>query len=1059
MFVGLHNHTMYSLLDATSKPEDIVSRLKEIGQNTIAITEHGNMYSAILMYKILKEHSMKLIYGCEMYVCDDINVKDKNNKYYHLVVLAKNEMGRQNLNKLVSIASTEGFYYKPRIDFKTLLQHKEGLIILSACMAGELQKALLNNDMELVRNVIEKYKNAFGDDYYLEIQSHNDSVQLQLNRQIVDLAKTYNIKWVATTDSHYVKKEDQKYHTIHVSIGNTREVGETYNDCYVQSEQEVRSILSKVLTPQEVDLAVNNTIEIANKCNVEIPLSAPLIPHVDVSENFKDEMDYLRYLCEEGWKKKGVNLLPEPEQKKRRERLNYELNAVEKMGFAGYFLLVQDYVNLTQKRGPARGSSAGSFISYLLDIVRIDPVKYNLLFERFIDVYAITLLEQGKISPKDLKIPDIDVDFSRNEREYVVEHLKNKYGPNRVVSIGSFQYNWAKGTIKDIGRALNIPFEVTNAMTKKLTNETIEEALNLGVLDEYKDKYPELFEYAQKLAGLPKSFSIHPSGKIIAMNDLTYYAPITMSNGDIALQCDMRDAESLGLVKVDLLGLRTIDVIFDTLQLIGKSWDFIDADKIDLYDENVYKNIFQTANTDGIFQFESEGMKETLQKIKPSSLDDLAVASALYRPGAKKYIDNYARRKDGTEEIQYIHPDLGPILSSTYGIMVYQEQLIEIGRLAQLDNPDILRKATAKKKEELLNEAKPQLERGLKKRGWTDEQIQKLWDDMVDFGKYSFNKSHAYSYAFLAYICAYLKYYYPTEFMCSLLNSYKGKTDKILSCVNSIKNMNIPIRWPKFKEFYKVCTIKDNEIHYGLSLVKHCNDEMVDALNKTKEKELKHFLNILIALKEETDIDSRQLDILVRLDFFEEFGKAQKLLNFISCFNLLYGRRQISKDKISDIFKPIIVKYSTETPKQYKGLDYEKILLELWDIIPDEDLPAYQKIIAQKEYLGYVGYTNPSLDKRYIVVLDLDTKYSPRFVGYCLNNGKTATIKVYRSPRDKRKKDKNIVYFDDLPFKEGNMLYAKKFEVKPKTKKEGDTFVEVEGEKEWWLVDYVVVDV
>lgn len=1060
MFVGLHNHTMYSLLDATSKPEDIVKRLQEVNQNAIAITEHGNMYSAVVMYKELTKHKIKMIYGCEMYICDDMKVKDKNNRYHHLVVLAYNEAGRLNLNKLVSIANIEGFYYKPRIDFNILSKYKDGLIILSACMAGEVQKTLASNDMALTETIIKRYKQTFGENYYLEIQSHRDPMQLRLNKQVVELAKKHNIKWVVTTDSHYVSKEDQKYHSIYVNIGQTREVGETYNDCYIQSEEEIRKILSETLSPEDIDLAINNTVEIANKCDVKIPLSPPLIPHADVPAIYNSEMSYLKALCEEGWKKKKINLMSFVEQQKRKERLDYELNAIDKMGFAGYFLLVKDYTDLTEKRGLARGSAGGSFVSYLLDIVKIDPIKYTLLFERFIDVHAVELLEQGAISPQDLKIPDIDVDFGVDEREEIVKYLSNKYGNNRVAGIGTFQYNRAKGTIKDIGRVLGIPFEITNAMTKEMSDETIEQALSLGLLDEYKDKYPELFEYAQKLSGLPKSFSIHASGKIIAMDDLTKYTPITESNGEIALQCDMRDAESLGLVKIDLLGLRTIDVISDTLQYIGKDMSFVDIDKINLNDQNVYENIFQKGNTDGIFQFESSGMKDTLKKIKPVSLNDLAVANALYRPGAKKYIDNYARRKDGTEAITYIHDDLKPILSSTYGILVYQEQLIEIGRLAQLENPDLLRKATAKKKQKLLEELKPKLAQGLKRRNWTDDQIEDLWNDMVDFGKYSFNKSHAVGYAATAYICAYLKHYYPVEFMCSSLNSYKGKMDKISTCCNCIKNMNINIVTPTLQEAYSLCEVKNNEIHYGISLIKNCNDDMIHDLNKIRDKQYTHFLDVLYDMQK-TIVDARQLDILIRLDFFQRFGKAKKLLNFVQCFNIVANASVLHKNKIHPMFQPVVTKYARKTPKQYRDLNNRAILEEIWDMIPNEDLSVYEKIKAQQEYLGFVNYTDPTIDKRYVLVLNLDTTYSPKFTGYCLNNGKTEMLKIHKQPyRGKGKK--GITYYKDIPFQEGDLLYTIKYKTKPKSKKticpDGkEVWVNIPNTKEWWLEKYTLV--
>ena len=504
----IHIHTKYSLLDAIIEPEALVQKCVEQGETALCVTEHGNVYSNVELYKLCKKYNIKYMYGCEMYICHDVAIKEKNDKYFHLVVIAKNEQGRLNLNKLVSKSCEHKYYGKPRIDFKMLVEHKEGLIILSACMAGEVQRYLMQKEYQKAKDVALQYKEVFGDDYYLEYQSHSEKTQQMLNRYIVSLAEKLGIKYVVTTDAHYLNKEEQKYHSIYVQIGQHRDTEETYNDCYVQSDEEILAIC-KSTTREENLKAIQTSNEIADKCNVELPLSAPIMPHnTPIPPEYKTEIEYLKHLCINGWYKKKIDKKPNKEEYKK--RLAYEIDSIERMGFEGYFLLVDSYCNSVKRRGIARGSAGGSLVCYLTNITDIDPIEHKLYFERFIDVGALDLLAQGKITKKELKIPDVDSDFGKNDRAKVLDYVIERYGKDRVVSLGSFQYIWAKGAIKDIGKVLGIPFEITNHMTAQLNKETIGEALELGLLDNYKDKYPELFVYAEKLAGLPKSFSAHP---------------------------------------------------------------------------------------------------------------------------------------------------------------------------------------------------------------------------------------------------------------------------------------------------------------------------------------------------------------------------------------------------------------------------------------------------------------------------------------------------------------------------------------------------------------------
>lgn len=994
--IDLHIHTKFSLLDAMSDLEDIIKKTKEMGRNAIAVTEHGNLYSSISMFKLCKKHNIKYIHGCEVYICDNVNIKNKKNKYYHLILLSKNEVGRQNLIKLVSKSSNYKYYGKPRIDFKMLKEHKEGLIVLSSCMAGEVQRALQKNKTELAKDIALQYKKEFGDDYYLEYQSHSEKIQQQLNRKIVDLAKELDIKYVVTTDAHYVNKEDQKYHGLFVKIGQSREVGETYNDCYIQSDDEILE-KCKSTTKEENLKAMKNTEEIANQCDVKIPLSPPIIPHVEIPKKHSSEMEYLKHLCVDGWIQRKIHKLPQDQKNKYKKRLQYEAHAIEKMGFEGYYLLVYSYANTVKRRGIARGSGGGSLVAYLMNIVDIDPVKYGLYFERFIDVGALDLLRDGKITKSELKIPDFDLDFGKKDREKVIKYIIEKYGQENVASLGSFQYIWAKGAIKDIGKVLKIPFETTNQITKHLDNETIEEALDLGLLDEYKDKYPRLFEYASKLSGLPKSFSMHPCGKVIAMRSVDYFNATEISDsGEHVIQGDMHDADSVGLVKIDALGLRTVDVIYDTLDMIGKNYDYIAPHNLNFNDRKVWEN-FANGYTDGIFQFESKGMKSTLKKMKCSSLNDLGAANALFRPGSMAYIDDYVKRKRGEDEVRYIDKDLEPILESTYGIIVFQEQLIEIGRLAKLKNPDKLRKATGKKIQSLMDEVKPELEYGLRNRGWEENEISQLWDDMVQFAKYSFNKSHSYAYAIIAYICMYLKTYHPKEFLVSWMNSCKGKIKKMKICAKEARRLNVQLKIPDLSNMNGLAYVNNNSVVVGTGLVKSLNNYTGDYLKKKQFSD--DLINILKEIISNSKINTSQLKTLISLGSFDDYGIRKKIYSYVDYVDRFADAKLVYKKSLKDKWLYDIVKdCGRETDSQFRDLNNEEILNKIWNTIPNEDFNIREKTLIELEYLGYIKTTDKSIHKDFAIVSEINTnRWGTTFLTlYRPNNGAEEQVKIYK---------------------------------------------------------------
>ncbi len=1044
--IDLHVHSKYSLLDSIIEPEDLIKRVKELGRNAVCVTEHGNLYSSVEMYKLCKQNNIKYIMGCEVYICDDVEVKDTKSRYNHLVIIAKNEIGRLNLIKLVSKSSNYKYYGKPRIDFEMLKEYKDGLIISSACLGGEVMKALEFGDYEVAKNIALKYKAEFGNDYYLEYQSHKDELQQLQNRRIVDLANDIGVKYIVTTDAHYLTEEDQHYHNIFVQIGQSREVGETYNGCHIQTEDEVLNIC-KSTTREENLLAMQNTHEISDKCNVEIPLSAPIMPHVDTPDRFNSEIEYLKYLCAEGWHARNINKLSDKEQSKYIERLRYEVDIIERMGFEGYFLLVESYVTSVRRRGIARGSSGGSLVAYLTHIVDIDPVKYGLYFERFIDVSSLVLLEEGKITKEQLKIPDVDTDFGRQDRDKIIESIVEQYGKTRFASLGVFQYIWAKGAIKDIGKVLGIPYITTDEISKQLGDLTISEALDIGLLDGYKKDYPELIKYATRLAGLPKSFSVHPCGRVISMQDIDYYNAVELDDdGNYVLQGDMHTADDLGLVKIDLLGLRTIDIIYDTLDMIGKDYDYIAPHNMNFEDEQVLSE-FKLGNTAGVFQFESKGMRGTLRSMDANSLDDLIAANALFRPGSMDFISDYANRKKGLEKFEYLHSDLAEILEPTYGIIVFQEQLIEVGRLAKLSNPDLLRQATGKKNETLMKQIYPELKEGLIKRNWTNEQVEELWEIMLRFASYSFNKSHSAAYAIIAYICMYLKVHHPKEFVVAWINSYNGKIDEINNCVIESNRLGNSINVPDWRNISDKTIIRNGEIYTGTESIKFLNGKIALELQELANNQYDTFLDLLLDIQSKTSCTKKHIDILIKLDFFSEFGSSKKLIEIVKLTEWL-PKKQISKNAIdkTPFSLELLSKHGRETEKQIREINFEPLILDLIKTLPEDDFKSASKIIWEIEFLGYPKTIDSNIKEDIGIVAKLDrNQWGTAFVDiYRPQDGSTDTLKITNAS------------FVANPLSLMEVIKTISIEVKHKKRKVDGEWVELE-EKEEILIKFAKV--
>lgn len=889
-FTHLHVHSCYSVLDSNAKFVDLISRTKELGQTAIAQTDHGYIMQAPEFAKLATKNGIKYIYGCEVYECDDRFVKDNNNRYFHLILLAMNETGRVNLNKIVSLSDKEGFYYRARCDWELLERYNEGLICLSACMGSRLDKALMDyenvNRLDKARDVAKRFSNIFTGRYYIEVQSHRDKDQISVNRELVDLARELSIPIVATSDVHYVKAEDRFFHDeIFVKIGNDRDVSEYYTDCYLQSEEEVIEFLQGSLTSDEIAEAVSNTQVISDMCNVQIPFSQVVVPSPKIPEWFGgDFFEYFKYLCYKGFQEHGLDKVVNTKEYK--DRLDFEINVLHELEYDKYLLYVLDKTNIIKEigeLGDARGSVAGCLAAWLIGVTRIDSVKWGCLFERFADMADIE-------NPKEHRhVADVDLDCGSKERDAVFERMIKDDGEDRVVSIMAVQYMWAKSSIKDIGRLLGIPFEITNEITKSISSQELtDDVINNEIKEEYRERYPLLFEYAQKLAGLPRNISIHASGKITTIKEAVWYAPIRYLDGIAVTQCDMDTVDLLGMLKFDLLGLRTRNVIGEARDLAGLSKDALEPHNIDTEDRKILR-LFEEGRTDGIFQFEEDFVKNVINKISITSIDDLAMVTSLCRPGAMSMISHFVARKNGKEEIEYLHPDLEPILKKSQGIVIFQESVIEIGKYAGMKYPDVLRKAVAKKKPELLQKSKPELFDGLLKKRWTLEQIEMLWKQILEFGGYAFNIGHAISYAMTSYESAWLKVYYPLQFWTAVLNSYEGKAEKVAETLASMNNEGVCVKVPDYKNIANRCFIKDKCVYLGTNVIKHLSSHVSEdiswakGIDLTKEK----FIDFLIYNEElsENKVGKTTIQILIKIGCFDCVADRAELIDIHEQFH------------------------------------------------------------------------------------------------------------------------------------------------------------------------------
>ncbi len=950
-FTHLHVHTEYSLLDGSSKIEELADRVKELQMDSVAITDHGVMYGVIDFYRACKARDIKPIIGCEVYVAPGSRFDKETNggedRYYHLVLLAENNKGYANLMKLVSKGFVEGFYYKPRVDYEVLEAYHEGLIALSACLAGEIPRYLERGMYEEGKNAALRYEKIFGKgNFFLELQDHGIAAQKTVNQQLLRLSRDTGIDLVATNDSHYTYDSDVEAHDILLCIQTGKHVSDENRmryeggQYYIKSQEEMEKLF-----PYAKE-AIENTHKIAERCNVEIEFGVTKLPKYDVPEGFTS-WEYLNKLCFEGLARR----YPEG-GKEIHDQLTYELSVIQTMGYVDYFLIVWDFIHFAKENGiavgPGRGSAAGSIVAYSLEITDIDPIRYGLVFERF-------------LNPERVSMPDIDVDFCYERRQEVIDYVVRKYGKDRVVQIVTFGTLAARGVIRDVGRVLDMPYAAVDNIAKMIPKDELNITINraMEINPELRRAYEEqpevkyLIDMAKRLEGLPRHTSMHAAGVVISQKSVDEYVPLSRaSDGSITTQFTMTTLENLGLLKMDFLGLRTLTVIRDAVNLLKKSQNIeLDMMAVDYDDPQVLSSL-GTGRTDGVFQLESGGMKGFIRELKPQSLEDIIAGISLYRPGPMDFIPQYLKGKNHPELVKYDCPQLEPILKPTYGCIVYQEQVMQIVRdLAgyTMSRSDEVRKAMSKKKTAVMERERKNFVYGNKEEnvpgclanGIDEKTANKIYDEMIDFAKYAFNKSHAAAYAVVSYQTAYLKYYYPVEFMAALMTSVIDNANKISEYVLTCRQMEIPILPPDINESESAFSVSESSIRYGLNAVKSVGKTVVEAIVKEREergryKSLEDFIDRMSG----KDINRRTVENLIKAGAFDSMGATRK--QYVSVYAAIM--EQISeKRKKSVAGQMSLFDFVSEEEKQ----NYE---------IKIPDVGEYKKellLAFEKEVLGF----------------------------------------------------------------------------------------------------------
>ena len=949
-FVHLHTHTEYSLLDGSNKIKEYVKYVKSLGMNAAAITDHGVMYGVIDFYREAIKEGIKPIIGCEVYVAPnsrfDRELTGGEDRYYHLILLAENNTGYHNLMKIVSAGFTDGYYYKPRVDMEILSRYHEGIIAASACLAGEVARYIQKNMYNEAKEAAAKYLNCFGKgNYFLELQDHGIAEQKMVNQALLQISRELDIPLIATNDVHYTYADDATAHDLLLCIQTGKKVSDEDRlryeggQFYVKSEEEMRNLFP--YAPEALD----NTQKIADRCDVTIEFGKSRLPHFEVPEGY-DSWTYLQKLCYEGLEKRYPWYGPE-----HTARLEHELNTIKDMGFVDYFLIVSDFIHYAKSNGfyvgPGRGSAAGSIVSYCLEITNIDPLKYDLLFERF-------------LNPERVTMPDIDVDFDEHRGD-VIDYVVNKYGKEKVVQIVTFGTLKAKGVLRDVGRVLDLPYSYCDMLAKAVPNVlgiTLQKALDMGSeLKAIYDSDPQaknLIDMAMRLEGLPRHSSMHAAGVVICPDAADELVPLSRgSDGTIVTQYEATVLEELGLLKMDFLGLVTLTVIKQAVELVYENRGVrINVDELDYDDINVYKYI-GTGKTDGIFQLESSGMKNFMKELKPQNMEDVIAGISLYRPGPMDFIPIYIKGKNSKGDISYDCPELEPILAPTYGCIVYQEQVMQIVRSLggyTYGRSDLVRRAMSKKKRDVMEKERKNFVYGNKEenvpgclsKGISESVANKIYDDMMDFAEYAFNKSHAAAYSVVAFQTAYLKYYYPVEFMAALLTSVIDNSTKVSEYIYSAKSMGISLVPPDINRGVAAFSVSGDKILYGLASVKGVGWPVINSIVEERKergpfRDIYDFLNRM----EGKEINKRVVENLIKAGAFDSIpGTRKQLMNVYAGYmdSVVKDRKQNMAGQLSlfDIADPDTAKdMSMDLPdigEYSRGelLSYEKEVLGVY---------------------------------------------------------------------------------------------------------------------------------
>ena len=934
-FTHLHVHTEYSLLDGSNKIKEYVARVKKLGMDSAAITDHGVMYGVIDFYKEAKAQGIKPILGCEVYVAPgsrfDKEAGNNEDRYYHLVLLAENNEGYQNLMKIVSIGFIDGFYYKPRVDIETLETYHEGIIALSACLAGEIPRYIMRGMYEEACKSALRYQNIFGkNNFFLELQDHGMPEQKQVNQSLLRMSREMGIELVATNDVHYTYAEDVKPHDILLCLQTGKRLSDEDRMRYEGGQYFVKSPEEMATLFPYAPEALENTYKIAQRCNVEIEFGVTKLPKYDVPEGYTS-WEYLNKLCWDGFAERYPD-----DTGKLRDQLTYELSIIQKMGYVDYFLIVWDFIKYSRDHGiavgPGRGSAAGSLVSYTLGITNIDPAKYQLLFERF-------------LNPERVSMPDIDVDFCFERRQEVIDYVVRKYGKDRVAQIVTFGTLAARGVLRDVGRVMDMPYAFVDSIAKMVPQElniTLDRALKTNpefkTLYDTNEQVKELVDMSMRLEGLPRHTSMHAAGVVISQKAVDEYVPLSRAqDGSLTTQFTMTTLEELGLLKMDFLGLRTLTVIQNAVRMAEQGHGCkIDVDHIDYNDKAVLDSL-GTGKTDGVFQLESTGMKNFMKELKPQSLEDIIAGISLYRPGPMDFIPQYIRGKNHPETITYDCPQLESILEPTYGCIVYQEQVMQIvQKLAgyTLGRADLVRRAMSKKKAAVMQQERQNFVYGNEaegvpgciSRGIPENVANKIYDDMIDFAKYAFNKSHAAAYAVVAYQTAWLKYYYPVEFMAALMTSVIDNSTKVSEYILTCRQMNIGILAPDVNESESAFSVSGGAIRYGLNAIKSIGRPVIESIIAERKAggpyvDLSDFIHRLPG----KDVNKRVVENLIKSGAFDSFPANRRQMM------LIYGQ----------IMDEATQKKKTELAGQ----------MSLFDFAAEEDKEAFKvKIPVVAEY-------------------------------------------------------------------------------------------------------------